>query len=75
MAAARLKAASTLLVPKEVAQAHPHLLLMLENDERAADAARLGQAARFFECLRQARDEEGILRGVLKQLGWPLPRL
>ena len=75
LAAARLKAASTMQVPKEVAQAHPHLLLMLENYERAADAARLGQAARFFKCLRQARDKEGIVREVLKQLGWPLPRL
>ncbi len=74
LAAARLKAASTMEVPKEVAQAHPHLLLMLENYERAADAARGGQQERFFEFLIRARDEEGILRGVLKQLGWPLPK-
>jgi recombinational DNA repair ATPase RecF len=74
LAAARLKAASTMQVPKEVAQAHPHLLLMLENYERAADAARGGKQERFFEFLTRARDEEGILRGVLKQLGWPLPK-
>jgi hypothetical protein len=74
LAAARLKAASTMQVPKEVAQAHPHLLLMLENYERAADAARGGRQERFFEFLTHARDEEGILRGVLKQLGWPLPK-
>lgn len=75
LAAARLKAASTMQVPREVAQAHPHLLLMLENYERAADAAREGKQERFFEYLTHARDEEGILRGVLKQLGWPLPKL
>jgi len=74
LAAARLKAASTMQVPKEVAPAHPHLLLMLENYERAADAAHGGQQERFFEFLTRARDEEGILRGVLKQLGWPLPK-
>jgi len=74
LAAARLKAAATMQVPKEVAQAHPHLLLMLENYERAGDAARQGQNGRFFEYLRRARDEEAILRAVLKQLGWPLPQ-
>jgi hypothetical protein len=73
LAAARLKAASTMQVPQEVAQAHPHLLLMLENYERAGDAARHGQHGRFFEHLQRARDEEAILRAVLKQLGWPLP--
>ena len=74
LAAARLKAASTMSVPAEVAQAHPHLLLMLENYERATDAAQRGQTSRFFEYLGRARDEEAVLRSVLRQLGWPLPR-
>jgi len=74
LAAARLKAASTMQVPQEVAPAHPHLLLMLENYERATDAAEQGQAGQFFEYVGRARDEEAILRAVLKQLGWPLPR-
>jgi hypothetical protein len=75
LAAARLKAAATMQIPKEVAVAHPHLLLVLENYERAADAAEAGQTTRFLDYLQRARDEETILRGVLQQLGWPLPRL
>src|SRR5437762_2886882 len=42
MALARLSAAREMAVPKEVTQAHPHILLMLENCERAADAAEAG---------------------------------
>jgi hypothetical protein len=75
LAAARLRAASRMQVPKEVTQAHPHLLLMLENYEQAASAAKSGDAQRFLEYLGRARDEEAVLRAVLKQLGWPLPRL
>ena len=73
LAAARIDAASAMEVPKEVAQAHPHLLLVLENYERAADAAREGQTQRFVIYQQRARDEERTLRGVLKQLGWSLP--
>jgi len=47
---------------------------MLEDYERATDAAQQGQGGRFFEYLGMARDEEAILRAVLKQLGWPLPK-
>jgi hypothetical protein len=72
MAQARVKAATSMTVPKEVAQAHPHLLLVLENHERAADAARLGEAQRFLIYQQRARDEERVFRGILKQLGWPL---
>ncbi len=70
---ARLDAASRMHVPKEVVQAHPHLLLMLENYERAADAAAEGHPERFLIYEARARNEEVILRGVLKQLGFPLP--
>ena len=73
VAVARLDAASRMNVPKEVVLAHPHLLLMLENYERSAAAAADGQAERFLIYQQRARDEEGILRGVLKQLGWALP--
>jgi hypothetical protein len=72
LASARVRAASAMTVPKEVAQAHPHLLLVLENHERAADAARLGEAQRFLIYQQRARDEERVFRGILKQLGWPI---
>jgi hypothetical protein len=75
VAAARLEAASRMNVPKEVVQAHPHLLLTLENYERSADAAVEGHNERFLIYQQRARDEEVILRGVLKQLGWALPEI
>ncbi len=73
VAVARLEAASRMNVPKEVVQAHPHLLLILENYERSADAAVEGHNERFLIYQQRARDEEAILRGILKQLGWVLP--
>lgn len=73
MASARVRAAGGMTVPKEVAQAHPHLLLVLENYERAAAAAVEGRATKFLVYQVRARDEERVLRGVLKQLGWSLP--
>jgi hypothetical protein len=73
VALARLEAASRMQVPKEVVQAHPHLLLVLQNYERSADSASEGHAERFLIYQQRAMDEEGILRGVLKQLGWALP--
>ncbi|MBK7578791.1 MAG: hypothetical protein IPI67_01180 [Myxococcales bacterium] len=72
VAEARVKAASSMIVPKEAALAHPHLLLVLENHERAAEAAQDGNAQRFLVYQQRARDEERVLRGVLKQLGFPL---
>lgn len=75
VATARLEAASRMNVPKEVVMAHPHLLLTLENYERSADAAVEGHNERFLIYQQRARDEEGILRGVLKQLGWTLPEI
>lgn len=73
LANARLDAAKTMLVPKEVVQAHPHLLLVLENYERAADAATRGEAEKFLVYQQRARDEERTFRGVLKQFGYALP--
>jgi hypothetical protein len=73
LANARLEAAKTLLVPKEVVQAHPHLLLTLENYERAADAASRGEVEKFLVMHQKARDEDRTFRGVLRQFGYSLP--
>jgi hypothetical protein len=73
LASARLEAAKSMLVPKEVVQAHPHLLLVLENYERAADVATRGEAEKFLVYQQRARDEERTFRGVLKQFGYTLP--
>lgn len=73
VAEGRLQSARETLVPKEVAQAHPHLLLMLEHYERAAYAAANGKPGKFPELMNSARDEEQIFRSILRQLGWPLP--
>jgi len=72
LATARLAAARDMLIPKEVVQAHPHLLLMLENCERAADAAEAGERTRFVTFQRRARDEEQMFRSIMRQLGFPL---
>lgn len=73
LADARLEAAKNILVPKEVVQAHPHLLLVLENYERAADAATRGEGEKFLVYQQRARDEDRTFRGVLKQFGYTLP--
>ncbi|HYQ44364.1 MAG TPA: hypothetical protein VER11_20415 [Polyangiaceae bacterium] len=73
LANARLEAAKGMLVPKEVVQAHPHLLLVLENYERAADAATRGEGEKFLVYQQRARDEDRTFRGVLKQFGYALP--
>lgn len=75
MSEARLAAADHMEIPKEVKLAHPHLLLVLENYERAADAAALGEANRFLVLVRRAHEEEHVLRSVLQQLGWTIPSL
>lgn len=75
LARARMDAANDMLVPPEVVQAHPHLLLVFENYERAADAAQLEQAERFLVFWQKAQDEERTFRAVCRQLGWELPNL
>jgi hypothetical protein len=69
----RLRAATETSVPRELENAHPHLLLMLEHYERAAAAAASGSPGRFAQHASAARDEEQIFRSVLSQLGLPLP--
>jgi hypothetical protein len=73
MAVARRQAASAMTVPKEVAQAHPHLLLTLENYEQATEGATRGEGERFIIYAQRALDEERTFRAVLKQHGWTLP--
>lgn len=73
LAEARLAAARDMDTPKAVAQAHPHLLLVLENFERAAQAAVERDVKAFIVLHARARDEEQTYRGVLKQLGFTLP--
>lgn len=75
IAEARLSAAKTMVVPKEVALAHPHLLLLLENYERAAAAACEAETTRVVALLLKAEEEDRILRRVLAQLGWSMPKL
>ena len=73
LARTRLEAAGRMTVPKEVVQAHPHLLLVLENFERSAEAAEQGKVERFLVYHQRALDEDRTFRSVLKQLGWSIP--
>jgi hypothetical protein len=74
IASARLDAARTMTVPKEVELAHPHLLLVLEHYVQAAEGATLGEPERFAIHHQRALDEERTFKTVLKQLGWALPQ-
>jgi hypothetical protein len=73
LADARLDAARTMTVPKEVENAHPHLLLVLEHYSVAAEAASLGDTEKFAIFHLRALDEERAFRVVLKHHGWVLP--
>jgi hypothetical protein len=70
---ARVKAGRRMEVPAAVVKAHPHLLLVLENYERAADAAFEGNFKKFIEHLMVARDEERTFRVIVAELGYTLP--
>lgn len=72
VAEARLRAASKMEVPAAVAKAHPHLLLVLEHGERAADAASGGNIKIAFEHLEDATREAKMFRSLLTELGFPL---
>jgi hypothetical protein len=75
LAEARAKVGRKMEVPAAVAKAHPHLLLVLENYERAADAAGEGNFKKFMEHLNTARDEDRTFRAVLAELGYTLPEV
>jgi hypothetical protein len=70
---ARARVARKMEVPAAVTKAHPHLLLVLENCERAAVAAAEGHFKTFMEPLTGARAEERTFRAVLAELGYALP--
>jgi hypothetical protein len=73
LAEARVKVAGKMECPAAVAKAHPHLLLVLENSERAADAAAHGDFKKFMEHLLAARNEEQAFRSLIIELGYTLP--
>lgn len=73
LAQARLDTAGAMTVPKEVSNAHPHLLLILEDHVQAAEAATRGEGERFNVFFQKALDEERTFRAVLKNNGWTLP--
>ena len=60
-------------VPKEVVNAHPHLLLVLESYTQACEGATRGDLERFTTYYQRALDEDRTFRAVLKSLGWVLP--
>lgn len=60
---------------KKLATAHPHLLLIVENVERALDAAGRNDMAVFRQRMRTVREELVILDNVLKQLKLKVPEL
>jgi recombinational DNA repair ATPase RecF len=70
---ARARVARKMEVPAAVAKAHPHLLLVLANYERAADAASEGNFKKFMEHLNAARDEDKSFRAIITELGYALP--
>lgn len=73
LAEARAKVASQMECPAEVARAHPHLLLVLANSERAVDAAAQGNFKKFMEYLSVARTEDRTFRALIHELGYALP--
>lgn len=75
VAEARAKAARSMEVPAAVGKVHPHLLLVLENIERAASAGLDRNFKKFAEHISAARDEERIFRSILAELGYALPDL
>jgi hypothetical protein len=75
MTEARARVARKMEVPAVVAKAHPHLLLVLENYERAVAAAGEGNFKKFVEHVYAARDEDRNFRAILKELGYTLPNL
>jgi len=73
LAEARVRVARKMECPEAVAKAHPHLLLVLANAERAADAAVQGNFKKFMEHLTTARNEDRTFRAILSEMGYTLP--
>lgn len=75
MTEARLKVARKMIVPAKVVDAHPHLMLVLENQDRALEALTQGNTKKYAECLISAADEERIFRSLIKDAGYALPKV
>jgi len=73
IAQARARTARTMAVPKSVVAAHPHLLLVLANSERAYAAALDGNHEKFVEHILRARQEDKTFRAIIVKLGYTLP--
>lgn len=67
--------ASHMLPPAKSVVVHPHLLLVVENLERALDSALAADMVAYQKRIRIARDELANLEAVLKQLKLRLPEL
>jgi hypothetical protein len=67
--------AGHLVPPKKLVVVHPHLLLVVENVERAIAAAAAGDLPAFRLRVRTVREEVSNLEAVLKQLKMRLPEL
>jgi ribonuclease D len=72
---ARLKVARKMNVPAKVVDAHPHLMLVLENQDRAVDALIAGNTKKYAECVISATDEEKTFKNLLKAAGYSLPKV
>lgn len=74
VAQARARIARSMEVPKQVVAAHPHLLLVLENSERAYAASLDGNHPKFLEHIFRARTEDKVFRTLIEKMGYTLPR-
>ncbi|MEJ7729191.1 MAG: hypothetical protein WKG00_08245 [Polyangiaceae bacterium] len=75
LAEARNKAARGMEVPAAIAKAHPHLMMVLENWERAVESALAGNFKRFMEHLTICRNEDQAFRALVAELGFTVPNL
>jgi hypothetical protein len=73
IARGRTDAARDMEVPKAVISAHPHLLLVLENCERAYAVAIEGSHEKFVGHILRARTEDKTFRAIIDKLGYTLP--
>ena len=73
VAQARARFARRMEVPKKVVGAHPHLLLVLENSERAYAAALDDGHQKFLEHIFRARTEDHVFRTLITKMGYTLP--
>jgi hypothetical protein len=74
VAAARALSGRRMRVSKLAAAAHPHLLLVLENCERAYAAGLRDDGHKFVEHIERARSEDLTFRAIIERLGLRLPR-